>query len=305
MIRPSALTIAQHCGLAPALGEKYPEQSDAAESGIADHAEIAACILGDTTPKGANARAAVGYIRGRIEGGARVTGIEVPARLEDPESGDLVTEGTADVVLEQAGVLEVLDWKTGRMENVPPPAENLQLAAYALAVALARGAESYRTTLVFLRDGNLTEVQGPIVDGAEMWAALDRVRKAASRPPVASPGPHCGGCYQRALCPSWRERATTALSLVGRADLTVTDETATEMILRVQAVREAADLAEEMVRAHVRNGGSVEADGKVYGPQMVNGRRSGPTVKELEQAGLAHLIREGKPSERWGWKNAR
>ena len=76
------------------------------------------------------------------------------------------------------------------------------------------------------------------------------------------------------------------------------------MILRVQAIREAADMAEELVRAHVRGGGTVEADGKVYAPSMVAGRRSGPTVKELEAEGLAHLIRDGKPSERWGWRRA-
>jgi len=300
------LNIARHCGLAPKLAEQYPEASPAADRGTEIHRAIAAGLSACEMPADPDAKAAVQWILGRAEAGAQVIGVERPVALADPETGDEITAGTVDVAVRVGEIVECIDWKTGRPENVPSPSENLQLAAYGLALALAEGASAYRATLVFLRDGQVEAVPGPVVEGEAMWAALAEVKAAASKPPVATPGAHCGGCYQRAVCPSWRERATTALSLLPKAgaDMALTDEKAADLIVRVQAVREACDLAEEMVRAHVKAGGRVEAGGKVYGPQMVNGRRSGPTVKELEAQGLGHLVREGKPYERWGWSRA-
>lgn len=231
---------------------------------------------------------------------------EVPLRLADPETDETITEGTADVAIAEPSKVTVIDWKTGRRENVAPVDDNLQLLAYGLAAGLAADAPAFRCIIVFLDGDKVTTDESRLYPATEWWPLLDRIRAAASRPAEATPGAHCSRCYQRAVCPSWRERATTALSLLQArpTDMDLTADVAVQLILRVQAVREAADMAEEMARAYVRNGGTIEADGKVYAPQLVAGRRSGPSIKELEAEGLGHLIREGRPSERWGWKRA-
>lgn len=199
----------------------------------------------------------------------------------------------------------VIDFKTGRPENVAPARDNLQLAAYGLATALKLSAQSFTVVLVFL-DGDRVTTDSADFAEADWWRLLERVKAAASKPPVATWGPHCAGCYPRMHCDSWRARAGNALMLLPdrEADLQLTEEAAREMILRVQAVREAADYGEELVRTFVRNGGRVEADGKIYAPSMVNGRRSGPSVAELEKQGLGHLVKAGTPYEKWGWKRA-
>lgn len=301
MIRPSALQIAQFCGLAPRLAEQFPEATPAADRGTEIHAEIARALLGGDQPKSAEAKAAVAWVRSM-----EIKRVEAPLQLSDPETGDVITEGTVDLWTTEPTVTTVLDWKTGRRENVAPVDDNLQLLAYGLAAGLAEDAPGFRCIIAFLDGDTLTTDESRFYPQSEWWPLLERVKAAASKPAVATPGAHCAGCYQRPHCDSWRSRARMALQLVGRgpAEVTINDDTATELILRVQAVREAADLAEEMVRAHVRNGGRVEDGDRVYAPSMVNGRRSGPTVKELEAQGLKHLIREGKPSERWGWKRA-
>lgn len=296
MIRPSALQIAEKCGLAPALAIQYPEASPAADRGSEIHRQIA-----DRKPEAPEAHAALKWLEGRP-----VMGLERRASLVDPETGAVITEGTIDAVLDEGGRLHVVDWKTGRMENVEVPDENLQLHAYALAVALELGRDRYIVSLAFL-DGDRVHVATSREYGPDdQWAILARVRAAASRPPVATPGPHCGGCWQRAVCPSYRARAELALTLLpnNATDLTLTDERAAELVIRIKAIREACDLAEEMARAHVTNGGRIEAGGKVYAQVTVAGRRSGPSVKDLEAQGLGHLVKPGSPSVRWEWRKA-
>jgi hypothetical protein len=64
MIRPSALQMAEHCGLASKLAEAYPETSSAADRGAGIHAEIARAIMGGVAPTSPEARAAVAWLRG-------------------------------------------------------------------------------------------------------------------------------------------------------------------------------------------------------------------------------------------------
>ncbi len=303
MRRPSALQMAENCGLASVLAERFPETSSAADFGTDRHEEIRDVLRGKRKAKSPEARAAIGWLD-TLEGANLM--IEEPIELRDPETDEVITAGTPDLVVlpvNDPSVI-VVDWKTGRPENVPHPDNNLQVMSYAAAAALKYDRTVASGVLVFLDGDKATPVAGQPYPS--LWDIIERVRRAAERKPVATPGAHCSGCWQRMHCDSWRARATTALALVQSPanDLTLTNETAAEMILRVQAVREAADTAEQLVRAHVLNGGTVEADGKVYAPAMVNGRRTGPTLAELEAAGLGHMIRPGTPTERWSWRRA-
>lgn len=299
MIRPSLLQIAERCGLAPKLAADFPEASPAADRGSAIHAEIARALLGGTPPESREGLAACGWAS-KLD----IAGVEVPVRLLDPETADVITEGTADIVAQEPEVLTVVDWKTGRPENVAPADDNLQLLAYGLAAGLQADAPGFRVIAAFLDGDKVTTDESRFYPAGTWWPLLERVKAAATRPPVATPGAHCGLCYQRAVCPSYRERAQTALALLPKngAELALNDHTAAELMVRVKAVRDACDLAEEMAKAHVKSGGTVQADGMTWGPRMVAGRRSGPSVKELESTGLGHLVKQGAPSERWEWR---
>lgn len=300
-IRPSLLQIAERCGLAPKLAADYPEASPAADRGTEIHAEIADALREKRRPKSSEARAAYDWVMHDVP--AKMI-IEEPIELRDPETDEVITAGTPDLILIHAdGGLTVVDWKTGRPDNVAGPDDNLQLMAYGAAASLKYDVVPANACLVFLDGVVATSVTGQPYPS--LWDVIERVRHAANRQPVATPGSHCAGCYQRQVCPSWRERAATALALLPRTptDLTLTDEQAAELVLRVQAVKEAAELAEELAKSHVRNGGRIVANGKEWLPANVNGRKTAD-VKALEAAGLHEYIREGRPYERWGWKRA-
>lgn len=299
MRRPSSLNVP--CAESAALGEKYPTTSDAALNGTTTHVGIH-----EGKPVTPEARTALEYIAKR-----NVIGQERKVKLVDPESGEVLTEGTADVLFDDPDehgdpLLEVGDFKTSRPEFVTPPDENNQLHAYGLAAALEMGRERYTVSLLFLDGERIHVAQSRVVEGADFWAMLDRVRKECQRPSGANPGAHCSGCFQRTVCGVYRERAALALTLLPKAphDLTLNDETATALVLRARAVREACDLAEELAKAHVQAGGKVEADGKSWGPTQVNGRKSGPSVKELESQGLGHLVKQGQPFTKWEWRRS-
>jgi hypothetical protein len=294
VIRPSALQLAEKCGLASRLAEQFPEASPAADRGTAIHEEIAS-----GRPQSLEAIVAVlwlGKLPGDVSHDVRVT-------LADPETGDVITRGTADLVASHGDDLLVVDWKTGRPEFVAPAAENLQLHAYGLAVALDCGLEAYRVALGFLDGDQLTLDEAPPVKGAEMWTMFNRIKAAAARPPVASPGEHCARCWSRVHCHAWRDRVTTALALLPGEAVALTDETATALALRLADVKKAAEVAEEMVKAHVRGGGRVEHDGKIYAPSMVAGRKTAD-VKALEAAGLGQYVKQGAGYETWKWRRA-
>ncbi len=94
MIRPSALQLAEKCGLASRLAEQHPEASPAADRGTAIHREIARALLGREAPTTPEAKAAVAWARERLN----VSAVEAPVCLRDPETDEVITEGTADLV---------------------------------------------------------------------------------------------------------------------------------------------------------------------------------------------------------------
>lgn len=291
------------CGLAAKLANDFPEGSDAAERGTGIHAEIAAALSPEGgEPVSQEAKAAV-----RWASAFNDYATEKRLQLRDPETGEVITEGTADFIGVEPDNIAIVDWKTGRPENVPAAEDNLQLLAYGLAEAIETNAPGFRCILAFLDGEKVTTDETRFYPPEDWWALLDRVKAAASRTPEARPGSHCAGCYQRKVCPNYRERAALALTLLPRERTEIanlTDDEAAALVLRAKAVREAADLAEELAKAHVLAGGRIEADGKVWAPVTVNGRRSGPSLKDLEAQGLGHLIRPGAPTTRWDWRKA-
>ncbi len=289
------LAMAERCGLAPALAEQYPETGDAAERGTAIHAEIVRAWRENDQAPYPEAQAACDWLRS--------LGIDAELYWEKQvavvDDLDVLTEGTPDLVIEEAAICTVVDWKTGRSENVEDADSNLQLIAYGLAIC---GGEAFRCVLVFLDGLHADARYSRVFEPAEHPALLSRVRAAATRKPEAHPGEWCGSCYQRRFCPSYRVRESQALALIeSDVELGITDGNAGQIMARAKAVREAAETAEAMVKAHVRNGGACIVDGKRLTLGTCKGRESAD-VKALKEAGLVQYIKEGAPYERAAWK---
>jgi hypothetical protein len=296
VIRPSLLNRAEVCGLVPLLAEQCPETSEAAAFGRAVHAEIVAAYQAGRSATIPEAQAALDFIEATFRD-CRLS-LEQKVQLLNGW-GETVTEGTPDLVaLLDDGTRVTIDWKTGRPDNVPAPDDNLQLMAYGLAVS--RGA-AFKTALVFLSGDRYEARWSEVYRPQDHPAVYARVLKAASAKPEANPGDHCGACYQRLFCPSWQSRLQTALAVIDKTgDLTVDDKVASALIQRVYAVREAAELAENLVKAHVRGGGACIVDGETYRPSMQPGRETAD-LKAMKADGLDKYVKRGADFEKWRW----
>ncbi len=305
MIRPSALNLAERCGLGPALAAQYPEVSEAADRGRDIHDQIA---RGFGRAEGApyyepdheGARAAVGLLG--TWPGAVGADVEVEVVLRD-EDGTEITHGTADAVLDcGADGLVVLDWKTGAPDKVPPATDNLQLAAYAIAAGLTREADAVSWAPVFVGDADVRVGALCSAWRADWPTWIARIKAAASRPAEATRGPWCEtACYMRHHCPTWRAHIETALAPLGETALT--DASALALVDRIALAEKWVAVAKEAARGFVRAGGAVERDGKVWGPSETKGRETAD-VAALDADGLGRYIKTGEPGERWGWKRA-
>ena len=142
MIRPSLMPLARHCGHAAYLAEKYAAGSAAAEKGTAFHKLVSDVINGRAVNADVSAFLAT-FPKGKLES-------EVPVQLRDPDTGELLSEGTADVVITHDDEsLTVIDVKTGMPERVDHVDDNFQVLTYGLALALDRKAPRFRGGLYF------------------------------------------------------------------------------------------------------------------------------------------------------------
>lgn len=309
MIRPSALQISEHCGLSAKLAEEFPESSVAAERGSALHKEIHDWLMSGEPPRCPSLEVAALLASWRPPASIES---EVKVRLVDPETDALITEGTADALwTEPDGLLSVLDFKSGRIEFVAPPGENLQLAAYGLAAALARDAKEFRVGLCFLDADGPTWLWSERY-GHETWGGIwERVARAAGMPPIAVKGPHCAQCWSRTKCPAYLMPADPVARDLDLAPLTSTALVTPDAVLRLhlasKALAEIADRGDAYVRAFVvAHGPLPDGAGKELRLVEVAGRRS-VALKAAEKAGLlpaleaAGAVSHGAPSQRLSW----
>lgn len=331
MIRPSALPIAEFCGLAPELAARA-ERGDRRDAliGHAYHAIVA------KDPKAVDAIDVL-TIDERKQLMARALPTDVPTsasheikigltptgRWADHGARGNLTEGTADIAwLEEphavrryaeedpgdVPTLVLADVKNGPWSVEDGPL-SLQLAAYAFALADHWNAQAFRPAIWYY--GEARWEWGPVVlldseEAADLWR---RVMIAAAKPPAATPGPWCDRCFERAHCPARLLPAMAGPLATELAPFTaggpeLTPERAAEGLRVIAAMREVADRAEEQIRAEVRAGLRLEVGGKVYGPSFQKGRSS-IDAAALERDGLAaQYTKQGKPFERWSWRRA-
>lgn len=309
MIRPSQLSIAEDCGYSSTLAERYPQGSTAASAGDAFHKRAAPVVDGTATDPEISPMVATFPSHVKSEA-------EVKVALSDPETGQSITEGTADVVLtHDDGSITIVDWKTGNPEYVDPPDINLQLLTYGLAFALLRGAPKFRVGLYFTKAPPL-RLSKWFNDGEDYWTTLARIQKAAAADrsqPIT--GPHCNKCFQRKHCSAWLLPAfegenSTALIPFTENGGGLTATNAATALRAVLAMKDIVEIAEARLKDFSREQGGIEDGGKVWSPVVANGRRT-ISVEAAEAAGImpqleaVGVVREGRPYERFSWRNAK
>ncbi len=299
MIRPSSLSLAEKCGLSAELAKTAPT-SAAAQEGRDKNDELDDWLAGKAPkPKWFP----WDNVRGRTQ---------APLALHDPETGEEITRGTADLVVVDGAMVTIVDWKTGSGRYVPPIAENLQLHAYGLALALStEGATAYTIALAFT---DRAEIQSATYGQDTWFAMLDRIKAVSSKAPEACVGPWCDGCFQRLRCPAHLLPGAVSEANTALAPLTSTDVVTADQVLRLhraaKAMDELSEKGREYVKAWVRQHGSLPDGDQELALVEVAGRRS-VSLKQAEAAGLksmletAGAISVSPPSERLTWRKRR
>lgn len=114
--------------------------------------------------------------------------------------------GAVDLIWnEPSGHRHILDWKTGRRENVQPIGRNDQMRTLAMLLDKAGGSGEVTTHLVFLGGG--VEHESNTFDEFDIAEHEVWLRDVDAAIPTSSPQPgkHCEYCPARANCPATRE----------------------------------------------------------------------------------------------------
>jgi hypothetical protein len=309
------------------LSAEFPETNANIERGHLVDGQVSRQLLGGAPATDPDALAVLAWLHEeKMYGVGHTSYVQEAIALVDPDTGETLTEGTGDIAhYDGRSMVTIVDLKkreqyaAGRLKD---PDDNMQLHAYGLGWALRLGAKAYRLALLLFGDGKVEAIwstvcftETPDRLGAKSWVPyLDRIRKvkeghhalvASGARPLPTAGDHCAQCYARAHCPSWMfpeplpsaaDSALVPLSKPGG----ITKDNAGDLLLYVMAVEEQAKRAREVLQSWARaNGGAIAVGDRKWAPIVMNGRKSGPTVDELEELGLGHLVKQGKPYESW------
>jgi hypothetical protein len=304
VIRPSSLSIARFCMLAPALSELWPSRNDAADRGNAVDGQFTGELRDGVVATDADARACIGWVAEHLAGHEVMPQQRV--RLLDPDTGGLLTEGTADLVAVRGdGPVVIVDLKkreqmlAGRLTEVD---SNLQLHSYGLAEMLRLGHGAYQLCLLLFGDGEV-EAQWSEIYTVHSWMpVLEEIRAIQDRQeanPKPTSGPHCLACYPRVHCPSWTlpaHQGPTELEPFTKPG-GLTRENFGRALAAREALKDVVELVGEQLKAFAdANGGKVPVGGgKAWGSVMSKGKAS-IDAKKLEADGLLEkYTRRGAP----------
>lgn len=317
MIRPSSLSIAKFCELAPVLSERFPSRNANTDRGSEVDAQVTAALQypGAGSPTDPDAVACLEWLQREFPATDGWT-LETQKRVElrDTDTGALITAGTLDILASKRDVLirVVIDLKkreqygAGRLAD---PDDNDQLNAYALASTPEGG--SYRTCLLLFGDGQVEALWSRTYT-AETWAPiLARITAVNERSGGAEPkgtaGPHCGACYPRLHCPNWalpaHQGPTELAPLTAPGGLTA--DNVGRALLATMALEEVAGKARDQLKAWVQEHGPIVVGGRQWGPVTMPGRMSVDTAA-LEAAGLyERFAKVGRPFTQFRMTKAR
>jgi len=241
-LSPSRLQLVSHCTAAAVLPECVEDSSDAMVAGTGRHAFLSA--LGQTRDR----ERALATVPADAPWRAACESIDCDALLDGTESIEVDLRHAYDVYAETARALPpdehrrygdtaegeipgTLDWlvtvRGGRLEVVDfkgtwrnePAATNLQLAAYALQVARARGVDEIGVALAYIDEEGGIEWDRATLGPWDLAATASRLRElvdrvgaalvelAGGRQPPTAIGPWCGRCPALRSCPAHVELA--------------------------------------------------------------------------------------------------
>lgn len=322
-IRPSSLQLAEKCQRAPWLAHRYPEENERTQLGKAVDDDISGALLEGREPVTPEGVLLIAWLRSRFGPEARYW-IQRKVQLFDPETGELITKGTPDLLVLVGRRLYIVDWKTkGQMfaGHLAPPENNVQQQAYLVAAGMEFDAEEAQIILACFDLKGVTPLPGPVLPASEWWPFIHRIKAVPhidfeGPAPVAVMGEHCGSCYQKGHCtayllPAMSETPQELVPFTEGQGLTSPEQVlaALEWLERADSALSAAkrirELVIDQVNTFVRVNGPIRKEDLEYGPVPSNGARKGPTIGELEELGLTNLIKPGKPGVKFTWHKGR
>lgn len=334
-VRPSSFHLAEKCQLALYLSIKHPESSARTEHGSAVDAQVSRglqageLVLEPGEELLPEADQILRWVRAIFVAEAEFF-VQRKFELRDPYTGNLITQGTPDLVvlLRHQRRVVIVDWKSiGQMwaGHLPPPRQNMQQLIYGVAgcmelsTTLGIEIDSFKIYLAcFDKDGVQPQMSDEIPED-EWWEIIERVKAVPlvdldAPAPEAFRGDHCVHCYQRHHCSAYLlpERPDMPVALVPFAhegELTA-DAAAAGLAwldladLAIKRAKELRDIVEDNVNAFTVRHGPVVVGDRQYGPKERRGSRRGPTLAELEAGGHADMIKPPKVSITYDWMPA-
>lgn len=236
----SGLSRAERCPASATL-PRFGKHRESAERGRTLHA-----VKEMEQPEGAEIGLALNVLTGEAMDLGHIAGREYPPL----EPGWLA--GTTDRITIEPDRVIIRDYKSGFGFGVAPPAENLQLAFYAVAAARAHGRPAARVEIEYLdRDGRVVGADLDALDLAAAFARIRAVYDAACRPdPVVVTGDHCAMCPCIARCPAHVALALTVAQGVLPTDLPVLELTSAAIASGWPKVKAFKKLLGEVERAY-------------------------------------------------------
>lgn len=324
-VRPSSLPIAEVCERAPWLAHRYHERNPATERGHAVDAQISIVLGGGELPDDRSARALLMWVKKRFPGATQIYS-QRRVKLIDPNTLEVLSEGTPDLlaVVENDGkrCLYVIDWKSkGQFwaGHLREPDDNLQQLTYMVAAGMELAVDEARIILALFDDDDVTPLESAVY-AIDVWEPIiERVKTIPTfdphgTEPEANKGAHCDGCYQRMHCsayllPATLKRVPIELKPFAEEGGGITSAQARDGIEWLERARDAmkrakalTELVEEQLRTFATVNGPIRDGDREWGPMPTPGKRSGATVRELEEMGLTNLIKPGKPGVKFEWR---
>ena len=216
---------------------------------------------------GAKIRAEVAYAYDPVDSAVRFIGRDIGRNYGALDACEIPLTVDVEIVDGQTGI--VVDWKTGRRENVTPAADNWQLRVGALAIAELHDLREVEVQLRFA-DGYIDKYT---YSAFALMALEGELAEAVNRPKAdPQPGIHCTKeyCPIRATCPATQAALTqlrvpepTELADAATGGIT-TSEQAASLVHRVEAAEQLLAKVKQGINSWVDENGPIDLGSKEY-----------------------------------------
>lgn len=215
--------------------------------------------------------------------GRELAGVHPRDAWRSLKKGEL--SGAADVLIfPDAESLKVVDWKTGRIDNVEPAEENRQMRFLALAACRAFGRKRATVVLAYVSEDGV-QAETATLDEAELAKTAEELRGvfariAAKEPPTA--GSHCRWCPTRAACPKTNESITEVVpdaeivgpfKVVADAKAITGPDHAAWLLAILRRFKMAADDVETALKTYADDAGGIKTPDGVWARREIKTER--------------------------------